>query len=167
MEIIDFIKRQINPIKYYRKKGAKIGHGCEIYRTVSIDSEPYLVEIGNNVRINSGCHLITHDGGCWVIRNCKSEFADVDLFGKITIGNNVSIGTNSMILPNVSIGDNVIVGAGSIVTHDIPPNSVVAGAPARMLETIEDYFEKHQNEFVHTKRIDKKQKRKYLEEHFN
>ncbi len=165
MRIFDFFKRQINPIKYWRKKGAKIGLNCEIYRTVSIDSEPYLVDIGNNVRINSGCHLITHDGACWIIRNTKAGFEDVDLFGKIVVGNNVSIGTNSMILPNVTIGDNVIIGAGSVVTKDVPPNSVVVGVPARIIENVDEYFEKHKTEFSHTKKLNYKNKREYIEEH--
>ena len=57
--------------------------------------------------------------------------------GEVNIGNNVFIGTKSIILPNVSIGDNVIVGAGSIVTKDIPANSVVCGNPARVITSYE------------------------------
>lgn len=91
-----------------RKMGVNIGEGSEIYSDVSFGSEPYLITIGNNVRITSGCRFITHDGGVWVLRNLK-KLENGDLFGKITIGNNVHIGINSIIMPNVSIGDNCVI----------------------------------------------------------
>lgn len=52
-----------------RKKGAVIGKNCEIYTTANFGSEPYLINIGNHVRINEGVTLVTHDGGYWVLRN--------------------------------------------------------------------------------------------------
>ena len=51
----------------------------------------------------------------------------------ITIGKNVWIGIASTVLPGVTIGDNSIVGANSVVTHDVPPNTIVAGSPARKI----------------------------------
>lgn len=51
----------------------------------------------------------------------------------ITIGRNVWIGIASTVLPGVTIGDNSIVGANSVVTHDVPPNTIVAGSPARKI----------------------------------
>ncbi len=51
----------------------------------------------------------------------------------VTIGEDVWIGTGSVILPGVTIGDGAIVGALSVVTHDVEPNAVVKGAPARLL----------------------------------
>lgn len=63
----------------------------------------------------------------------------------ITIGNNVCLGGNVVILPGVKIGDNVVVGAGSVVNKNIPPNSIVVGNPAKVLRQItqqdrEDYL---------------------------
>ncbi|MCU9999165.1 sugar O-acetyltransferase [[Pasteurella] aerogenes] len=63
----------------------------------------------------------------------------------ITIGNNVWLGGNVVILPGVKIGDNVVVGAGSVVNKNIPPNSIVVGNPAKVLRQItqqdrEDYL---------------------------
>lgn len=55
----------------------------------------------------------------------------------ILIGGNVWIGANSVVLPGVSIGDGTVVGAGSIVTKDVPPNVIVAGNPAKVLEQID------------------------------
>jgi acetyltransferase-like isoleucine patch superfamily enzyme len=147
--------------------GAIIGNNCELYPTVSIDSEPYLVKIGNHVRINSGTHLVTHDGACWVVREMVPELAECDLFGKIVIGNNVSIGTNSIIMPGVTIGDNSIVGAGAIVTHNVPPNSVVAGVPAKIIQTHQQKIKKHDSSFLKTKDLKAKKKKEIVSSKFN
>lgn len=60
--------------------------------------------------------------------------------GKPKIGNNVFIGTNSVILGNIVIGDNVIVGACSYVNTDIPSNSIAVGNPAKIIKTIDDEY---------------------------
>ena len=160
--LIDNIKRRVNPIKYWKSLGAIIGKDCEIYPSANFGSEPYLISIGDHVRINSGVQLITHDGGVWVLRKLKRELADIDLIHPIIIGNNCHIGTNSIILPGVKIGNNVIIGVGSIVTKDIPDNSIVAGVPARVIETVDEYLSKHLNDFIETKHMNKKQKKDFL-----
>ena len=50
-----------------------------------------------------------------------------------TIGNNVTLGANVIIIGDISVGDNVVIGAGAVVTKDVPSNSVVAGNPAKVL----------------------------------
>ena len=65
-----------NYISYLRTNGVKIGEDCEIYKSVNFGSEPYLISLGNHVRINAGVQLITHDGGMWVLRSDYSGFAD-------------------------------------------------------------------------------------------
>ena len=130
--------------------------------------EPYLIEIGHHVRINEGVNFVTHDGGVWVLRGLGKEKQDenIDIFGKIRIGNNVHIATNVTIMPNVKIGSNVIVGCGAIVTHDIPDNSIVVGIPARVIESVDEYYEKNRSRFVYTKQMTNKEKRKYLMQYF-
>lgn len=64
--------------------------------------------------------------------------------GKISIGDNVFIGANSTILPGITIGNNSIVGANSVVTKDIPENVVVAGNPAHVICSLEEYLKKYQ-----------------------
>lgn len=112
-----------------------------------------MIEIGDNVRITSGVRFVTHDGGVWVLRHKYSELSDIDLFGKIRIGNNVHIGFNAIIMPGVTIGDNCIIGCGTIVTHDIPANSIVVGVPGRVIESVGEYAAKHDDDFMHTKKM--------------
>lgn len=155
---------QKDPVTYLRKQGARIGDGCSIASNVSFGSEPYLINIGDNVRLTERVRLITHDGGVWVVRHIMDEFKDVDLFGKITIGNNVHVGVDSVIMPGVTIGNNVVIGCCAVVTHDIPDNSVAAGTPARVIESIDEYIEKNKSEYTYTKHMTPNEKRKFIEE---
>lgn len=123
--------------------GGKLGVDCEIYPDVEFGSEPYMITIGNHVRITNGVRFVTHDGGVWVLRNLGLENADI--FGKIEIGDNVHIGWNAIIMPNVSIGNNCVIGAGAVVTKSIPDNSVAVGVPAKVIESIDEYYAKAQN----------------------
>jgi acetyltransferase-like isoleucine patch superfamily enzyme len=113
---------------YLRRKGVKIGQKSKVH-TVSFSTEPYLVEIGDNVRITSGTTFITHDGAVNVFHG---EIGG-GIFGRIRIGNNVFIGTNCIILLNTTIGNNCIVGAGSVVRGQFPDDSVIVGNPAKIV----------------------------------
>lgn len=123
--------------------GVKFGEGCKfIGNPVStFGSEPWAVNIGDHVEITNGVQIITHDGALWVLRQ-KDKFKNTDIVKRVSIGNNVFIGVNSVILGGVSIGDNVIIGAGSVVNRDIPDNVVAAGVPAKVIEDIAKYEEK-------------------------
>lgn len=164
-KIINKIYCSKNPIKFWEKRGVKIGKDCEIYPSASFGSEPYLIYIGDHVRINSGVHFVTHDGGAWVLRNYLNDNKNkekIDIFGKIKIGNNVHIGTNAIIMPGVTIGNNCIIGCGAIVTKSIPDNSIAAGVPARIIETINEYAEKNKSRFEYTKHMSYDEKKIYL-----
>ena len=160
------IKKLYNPVKYARKLGVKVGENCEFYKDISWGSEPYLITIGDHVRITNGCRFVTHDGGVWVLRNSKN-LDKADIFGRIKIGNNVHIGLNSIIMPGVSIGNNCIVGCGAVVTKDVPDNTIVGGIPARKIKTIDEYYEKHKENLDFTKGLSNEEKKKYLYNKYN
>ena len=98
-------------------------------------SHCWLIEIGDNVTMAPGVHILCHDAS-------TKAFLGYTKIGNVNIGSNVFIGAKSVILPGVKIGSNVIIGANSTVTHDIPDNMVYAGTPARALCTLEEYIEK-------------------------
>lgn len=146
-----------SPEKYARYIGVRIGKECDI-QDINFGSEPYLIEIGNNVQITKGVKIFTHGGG-WVFRK---EFPNLDTFEKVIIKNNVYIGNNTLIMPGVTIGNNVIVGAGSIVTKSVPDNTVVAGNPAKIISDIETTKQNLLLFNVGTKKMDYETKKKNL-----
>lgn len=131
-------------IRYLKEQGCKIGDNLwvtPLVETLHIDiTRPSLVEIGNNVRLNRNFTLLTHDGGYYVLLNKYHEF--IPQSGKVKIGNNVYFGRNCSVFKGVTIGDDCIIGFGSVVTRDIPSGSVAVGAPARVVGTVEDYYQK-------------------------
>ena len=123
---------------YARAVGVRIGKDC-LVETRNWGTEPYLIEIGNHVRITMGVSFVNHDGGIWVFRE---DMPDLDVFGKIKIGNNTYIGNNATILPGVTIGSHCVIGASSVVTKSIPDNTVAAGCPIRFISSTEEYKRK-------------------------
>ena len=105
-----------------------------------------MVEIGDNVDINAYFTIMTHDFGTYVFRNLYGDF--IPSSGRVKIGNNIYIGRNVTILKGVEIGDNCIIGLGSIVTKSIPANSVAVGTPARVICSIEEYYNKRKDKCV-------------------
>lgn len=96
--------------------------------------DPAKVTFGDNVFIAPNCGFYTAGHPIDVQkRNDSLEYAY-----PITVGNNVWIGGNVVVLPGVTIGDNVVIGAGSVVTKNIPSNVVAVGNPCRVLREITD-----------------------------
>lgn len=130
-------------VAYLRKKGVSIGDDVRFYSPANsiVDiSAPWLLSIGNHVRITHGVIILTHDYSWSVMKKLDGSILGAQ--SPVKIGNNVFIGMNSVITRGVSIGDNVIIGAGSVVTKDCESNSVYAGNPAKKIMSIEEYREK-------------------------
>ena len=117
-------------VKYYRFMGASIGKDCMISLGAKLDCCCGKIIIGDRCAITHGCVILSHDPAKKRIhRKNKVE-------GTVRLGNKVFVGVNSIILKNVTIGDNSIIGAGSVVTKDVPPNVVVAGNPAKIIQKL-------------------------------
>lgn len=141
------IRRRLNSsesyIAYLRKLGVDIGEGTYIKSpgTVDIDrTRPSLITIGKNCFINEYFELYTHDWVTHVFINTERDFLNSS--GRVSIGNNVAFGCHVIVLKGVTIGDNCFIGANSLVTKDIPANSVVAGSPAKVIMSIDDLYKK-------------------------
>ena len=152
-----FLKRCIAKGTIIRKKteiinyaNVKIGKNCIfqdfIYLRAGIRGK---IVFENDCMVNSFCKFFGHGGieigarsqlGPGVtITTTVHDYATDDLsevFKKVTIGKKVWIGANVTILPGVSVGDNTVIGAGSVVTKDIPPDSIAVGVPAKVIRRI-------------------------------
>ncbi len=122
-----------------------IGRGSLIGTGTIIDGR---VTIGEHVRIESGVYIPPYTRiGSNVFIGPRAVFTNdryppsSRLQGAI-VEDDVVIGANSVILPGVKIGRGSIIAAGSVVTRDVPPDSVVLGAPARVVGSRDDYEEK-------------------------
>lgn len=126
---------------YARKKElyAEIGEGSQI--PTALPLYPQLIKVGSNVIMHRSVKLVTHDYINRFLMKTPGPFKykHIECLTPIEIKDNVYIGENAIILGNVHIGSNVIVNAGSVVTNDIPPNSVVAGAPAKVVGDFERF----------------------------
>lgn len=136
-------------ISYLRKKGVNVGNRTIVLdpKHIQIDiSRPELLEIGEHVFLHRGTIIQTHDWASWCFVEKYNDF--IPSHAKVKIGNNVWLGENVSILKGVTIGNNVIIGLGSIVTKSIPNNSIAVGCPARVIGTIDNYYEKRKSEYV-------------------
>lgn len=145
-----------------RKLGVKVGKNCRFY-SINFDTEPYLISIGDHVTLTDNVWFVTHDGGVWVFSEKEPH---IESFGKITIGNNVFIGINSVILPDTIIGDNSIIAAGSVVQGEFESNSIIAGIPAKVISTINLYYKKNENRFTYFRNLSSLDKKNKILEYF-
>ena len=152
-------------LEKYKKLGMKVGENCSFVSPgPNFGSEPYLIEFGDNVTVSFDVAFVTHDAGTRVLRNLaktKKEKETV-IYGTIKIGNNCFIGCRTTVLPGVKIGNNVIIGAGSVVNRDIPANSVAAGVPCKVICSLEEYKEKHKDDFLYMVNLPYKEKKDFL-----
>lgn len=124
---------------YFRKKGIKIGDGCNITCNIT-SSEKFLIEIGNNVTISEDVLFLTHDASIGKIMGKENGS---DLFGRIIVGDNCFIGARSVLLYGVTLPPNTIVAAGSVVTKSLETGGlIIGGNPARVISSTDRFLEK-------------------------
>lgn len=107
-----------------RAYGMDLGKGVVISRSAKMDRaiNPRGIHIGSDTWILTEAMVLSHD-------HCRG--LKIDTY----IGKNCVVGVRSIIMPGVTIGDSCVIAAYSVVTKDVPPNSIVAGNPARIIKT--------------------------------
>lgn len=119
-----------------KSMGMKVGKNFKrLHGTILDPGHCWLIEIGDDVTMAPRVHILCHDAS-------TKTFLNYTKIGRVTIGNRVFIGAESVVLPGVTIGDDVVIGANSTITHDIPSNSVAVGSPAKVICTLDEYLEK-------------------------
>lgn len=170
MNIVKVIRNKylssFKPLKFAKKVGVNMADEKTlfIYGKINWGSEPWIITIGKNVHLTNNIIFITHDGGTLLFRDL---IPDLEITKPIIIGSNVYVGNNVIFLPGVKVGDNVIIGAGSVVTKNVPNNSVIAGVPARVIKTTDEYLEKIKRESLHLGHLTGKEKDLALKKYFN
>lgn len=139
-----FISSGFQYARYLKKKKTfhSQGENCFISKAADIP-DPHLTSLGANVWITAGCRLLCHDASVIMINIMRH--GHLDQVGPIAIGNNSFLGNDVIVLPHIAIGANTIIGTGSVVTKDIPENTVWAGNPARFITTLDDYIRSVEN----------------------
>ena len=139
--IQDRLRGARDPEAFARSLGVRLNGKVTFYGISRgmFGSEPWLISLGDNVYITAGVQFITHDGGTLILRK---EIPDLEWTAPISVGNDVYFGVRAVILPGVTIGNRCIIAAASVVTKDVPDNSVVGGIPARHISSVDEYMEK-------------------------
>lgn len=158
MSIVNVIKNIFFPnyassdayVNYLRKNDVHIGVHTHFYapRSNSIDiQKPHILSIGSYCKITSGVTILAHDYSISVARRVYGEF--IGGTAPTRIGDNCFLGMRAIILPGVQIGNNCIIGSGSVVTAGVyPDNSVIAGNPAKIICSLDEYYEKHKSRWI-------------------
>jgi acetyltransferase-like isoleucine patch superfamily enzyme len=128
--------------RYAKQLGVHLGPDVVFFGGISFGSEPWLVRIGGGTWVTTGVQFITHDGATIVVRNGPfgiTPETKLNRYGAIAVGENCFIGVRSILLPGTAIGDHCIVGAASVVSGEVPPRTIVAGNPARVVGDVEEF----------------------------
>lgn len=117
-----------------------------------LPSDPKFIRFHNNVSVAADVTFVNHDVLYLVLRNLDKR-QNSEHMGCIEVMDNVFIGLGAVILSDVRIGPNAVVAAGSVVTKDVPPNSVVGGVPARVIGSFVELKEKRLKEAIENRSL--------------
>jgi maltose O-acetyltransferase len=111
-------------------QGLHVGEGARVAFNAYIDpNQPWLITIGAGAGISPYAKVLTHDDSMRI----QTGFTRI---GPVDVGERVYIGNNAIVLPGTRIGDESVIGAGTVVSGEIPPGSVVVGHPARVVTNV-------------------------------
>ena len=125
----------VSYISHLRKIGCKVGERVTIYaprKTLIDETKPWLIDIGNDVKITEGVTILTH-GYDWAV--LKRVYGDViGSAGNVKIGNNVFIGSGARIIGKVNIASDIAIGANAVVVKDFNKSGItIGGVPAKKI----------------------------------
>jgi maltose O-acetyltransferase len=108
-------------------RGLQVGRNVYLgHRTVLDSGFLWLISIGDDTTLSGGVRVLAHDAS-------TKRHTGYTVLKPVSIGRRVYVGADAILLPGVTIGDDAVVGAGSVVTKDVAPGTVVAGNPARAI----------------------------------
>jgi maltose O-acetyltransferase len=122
--------------------GMHIGQGVNLPASTWIDASTcYLIDIGDWCGFGPQCAILSHDAQ-------MDEFLDAGLLGRVIIHESCHFGCRTVILAGVEIGPRTIVGANSVVAKSLPPDTVCAGVPAKVICTLDEYLARHREDMA-------------------
>ena len=137
--ILLLLNREV-PTEALIKRGMMVGENFNRQQGCFLDpTHCFLIAIGDDVTMSIRVTVMAHDAS-------TKKTLGYTKIGQVHIGNHVFIGANATILPGVTIGDYAVIGAGSIVAHDVPARTVVAGVPAKEICGVDEYVARFQSQ---------------------
>ena len=138
------VKRSMRKRTEYMKEHNILGYMGEdcVWGPWLVPLYPKLIKIHNNVRVHKSARIVTHDVVNGFLQNCRPDFdfGHEERLGCVELMDNVYIAMNVTIMPDIRIGKNSIITAGSVVTSDIPENSIASGNPAKVVGRFDMYM---------------------------
>ncbi len=127
-----------------RQLGMRIGHDVLLPSSTRIDvSHCFLISIGDHCGFDEDCVILAHDAQ-------MDEFLDAARIGRVVVHPSCHVGARCVLLPGIEMGPRTIVGSNSVVANSLPPDSVCAGSPARVICGLDEYLEKHRRRLAST-----------------
>lgn len=129
--------RQARRWNKLRQMGMHIGKDVLLSDSLQVDgSHCFLISIGDHCGFGPDVLILAHDAQ-------MDEFLDAARIGRVILHESCHIGARTVILPGVELGPRTIVGAGSVVSKSLPPDTVCAGSPAKVICSLDEYLERH------------------------